>query len=236
MTDTTEREAFDKLHIQMAGSPSFRTWSKWNSCEERAAWEAWQARAALASTSTQATDAELKKWQIRHLNFVLDLQRVLGWEKPLNGFAEIEALEALLASHSSKPAPATYTEAEKTWRRHLGEANREGWPCVSFCPKHMNKIVGELDRLRAAAPPPVAGDVCKSLNAMAADLLRPYLKPGQKVIWREAFRWHDDNGVLPNHQDGKEVHHLCDEFGYTVDWEFNMRHACIITPSKQEGV
>ena len=68
----------------------------------------------------------------------------------------------------------------------------------------------------------------KSLNAMAADLLRPYLKPGQKVIWRESFRWHDDNGVLSNHYDGMELEQLSDAFGYDWHYDMNLKHAAIV--------
>lgn len=70
----------------------------------------------------------------------------------------------------------------------------------------------------------------KSLNAKVADTLRPFLKPGQKVIWREPFRWFDDNGVLSNHYDGMGIQQLADDFGYEVDWEFCMQHAAIVTP------
>jgi hypothetical protein len=80
-------------------------------------------------------------------------------------------------------------------------------------------VVGESGK--AAAP-------IKGLNAMAADLLRPYLKPGQKVIWREAFRWHDDNGVLPNHYDGMELPALAEDFGYDWEYGFDLKHAAIV--------
>ena len=79
--------------------------------------------------------------------------------------------------------------------------------------------------VRKAAVEP---DEPKSLNAKIADQLRPFLKPGDKVIWREAFRWHDDNGVMPNHYDGMSIAGLADEFGYRFDWDFNMNHAAII--------
>lgn len=63
---------------------------------------------------------------------------------------------------------------------------------------------------------------------MAADLLRPYLKEGQKVIWREAFRWQDDNGVLSNHYDGMELEQLADDFGYDWRYDMNFKHAAIV--------
>jgi hypothetical protein len=47
--------------------------------------------------------------QIRYMNLVMDLRRVLGWEKPLNNFPEIAELEALLATHSNNPS-ATITQ------------------------------------------------------------------------------------------------------------------------------
>ncbi len=71
----------------------------------------------------------------------------------------------------------------------------------------------------------------KSLNAKAADLLRPFLKEGEKVIWREPFRWHDDNGVLANHYDSMGLASLSAEFGYQVDWDTNLYHAAIVRPS-----
>lgn len=56
MADNTkdpEREAFDRLHLKTEGPPSFITWSRWNECEKRAAWEAWQARALLADRESR---------------------------------------------------------------------------------------------------------------------------------------------------------------------------------------
>lgn len=68
----------------------------------------------------------------------------------------------------------------------------------------------------------------KSLNAKIADQLRPFLRPGDKVIWRESFRWFDDNGVLPNHYDSMELDQLADLFGYEIDWDTNMHHAAVV--------
>lgn len=53
--------------------------------------------------------------------------------------------------------PQDQTEAEKTWRRHLDQANRESWPVVTFDRLQMNKIVGLLDKCRAAPQPPQQG-------------------------------------------------------------------------------
>jgi hypothetical protein len=73
----------------------------------------------------------------------------------------------------------------------------------------------------------------KSLNAQVADLLRPFLKPGQKVIWREPFRWFDDNGVMSNHYDGMSIAALAEAFGYLYDWELAFEHAAIVWKQEQ---
>lgn len=85
-----------------------------------------------------------------------------------------------------------------------------------------------VDRVVAAIEQGAHPGAAKSLNAMAADLLRPYLKLGQKVIWRESFRWHDDNGVLSNHYDGMELEQLSDAFGYDWHYDMNLKHAAIV--------
>lgn len=77
---------------------------------------------------------------------------------------------------------------------------------------------------------PARDGKAKSLNALVADQLRPFLKPGQKVIWREPFRWFDDNGVMSNHYDGQSLEYLAETWGYEIDWDYNMHHAAIITP------
>lgn len=52
------------------------------------------------------------------------------------------------------------------------------------------------------------------------------------MIWREPFRWHDDNGVLPNHYDGASLEYLAEEFGYDIDWGTNMHHAAIVRKTR----
>lgn len=72
----------------------------------------------------------------------------------------------------------------------------------------------------AQAPQPEPANspamVRKSLSATVADALRPFLGAGQKVIWREPFRWHDDDGVMSNHYDGMSLDSLAAEFDYWV--------------------
>lgn len=36
----------------------------------------------------------------------------------------------------------------------------------------------------------------QALIKYMVEAIRPHLEDGQKVIWRAAFRWHDDNGAL----------------------------------------
>lgn len=97
-------------------------------------------------------------------------------------------------------------------------------------------LIGRANLALSATPPAQAvQDSGKSLNALIADQLRPFLKPGEKVIWREAFRWHDDDGVLSNHYDSMSVSNLADDFGYEFDWELNMNHAAIIRAARTRG-
>ena len=128
-----------------------------------------------------------------------------------------------------------YGDAQK-WRavrEQLGEIETE-FVRLEDLPSWIRKMQDSLREARAierelrAAQEGKAGDSGKSLNALAADLLRPYLKPGQKVIWREAFRWHDDNGVLPNHYDGMEIPALAEAFGYDWEYDFDFKHAAIV--------
>lgn len=57
------------------------------------------------------------------------------------------------------------------------------------------------------------------MNAIK-DALRPGLKEGDMLIWRDAFRWKNDNGVLPNHFECMDLAQLCDDFDYDVVHDF----------------
>lgn len=86
--------------------------------------------------------------------------------------------------------------------------------------KTYSDIIGFARALLALAAPQVAraepAGGRKSLSASVADALRPFLQPGQKVIWRQPFRWFDDGGVMSNHYDGMSLQSLAAEFGYEV--------------------
>jgi len=54
------------------------------------------------------------------------------------------------------------------------------------------------------------------IDVRVAEELRKRLLPGEKVIWRHAFRWQSDAGPLSNHYEQASVASLAAEFGYTV--------------------
>ena len=58
------------------------------------------------------------------------------------------------------------------------------------------------------------------------DALRPNLREGEMLIWRDAFRWKNDDGVLPNHYEMFDLHQLCDDFGYELVHDFN--HVAVV--------
>lgn len=66
------------------------------------------------------------------------------------------------------------------------------------------------------------------MNALK-DALRPHLKHGEMLMWRDAFRWHNDTGVLPNHYECMGLGQLCEDFGYEVVHDF--RHVAVVVRS-----
>jgi hypothetical protein len=58
-------------------------------------------------------------------------------------------------------------------------------------------------------------------------LLRPLVQPGETLIYRDAFRWKDDEGhVIPNHYEMYSIEYLAEEFGYEVIRDF--QHVAIV--------
>jgi hypothetical protein len=78
------------------------------------------------------------------------------------------------------------------------------------------KALQVAEQSATTAPAQEAAPIQKSLSASVADALRPFLGTGQKVIWREPFRWHDDDGVMPNHYEMFSLSGLAEDFGYTI--------------------
>lgn len=58
-------------------------------------------------------------------------------------------------------------------------------------------------------------------------LKKYYLKPGMMLIYRDAFRWKNEDGeVLSNHFEGNSLRSLAEEFGYNIVIDFN--HVAIV--------
>ncbi|HEX7046993.1 MAG TPA: hypothetical protein VF275_05430 [Gammaproteobacteria bacterium] len=60
------------------------------------------------------------------------------------------------------------------------------------------------------------------------EALRDVAQDGERVIYRDAFRWMDDadDCVLPNHYEMQSIEYLADEFNYEI--VANFCHAAII--------
>lgn len=81
-----------------------------------------------------------------------DLPEYRAWQDGGNSLKQDEARRIVRqVIELASPLVAPVGDAEKLWRRHLDRANRESWNAVTFDPRQMNKIVGEIDRLRSAA-------------------------------------------------------------------------------------
>lgn len=81
----------------------------------------------------------------------------------------------------------------------------------------------------------------KGIYYPIAQHLQQFCPEGSMVIWRDAFRWKKHiagavhpmpyetyDEVLSNHYDGMELEELAEEFGYEIDWEYNLRHVAIV--------
>jgi hypothetical protein len=121
------------------------------------------------------------------------------------------------------------TKAE-TYRAGLDEVQKERDELVAELQsaRHINdqlqQQITSLNAQLAATVPPLGKSV--------ADALRPFVVGGQKVIWREPFRWHDDAGVMPNHFEGLSIEALAESFNYDV--VINCQLAAIIKPRERE--
>ena len=51
--------------------------------------------------------------------------------------------------------------------------------------------------------------------------IRPHLKEGERLIWRDAFRWRDKNGILRNHYEMQDIEYIAETFGYEIVHDFN---------------
>lgn len=81
----------------------------------------------------------------------------------------------------------------------------------------------------------------KGIYKPIAEHLEQFCKEGQFIIYRDAFRWkrhvkddgwlndesHEDE-VLSNHYDSMELEQLAEDFGYEVEWAYNLKHVAIV--------
>lgn len=56
--------------------------------------------------------------------------------------------------------------------------------------------------------------------------LRPLVRNGEMLIWRDAYRWKCDDGVLANHYESMNLRGLCEDFCYEVVHDFH--HIAIV--------
>ncbi len=57
--------------------------------------------------------------------------------------------------------------------------------------------------------------------------IRPYVQPGEMLIYRDAFRWKTDDGhVMSNHYEMFSLAELAADFGYEVIHDFN--HVAVV--------
>lgn len=63
---------------------------------------------------------------------------------------------------------------------------------------------------------------------LVREAARLLAEPGQKVIYRDAFRWHDDADemVLSNHYESQSLAYLAQEWGYEILHDFN--HVAVV--------
>lgn len=69
---------------------------------------------------------------------------------------------------------------------------------------------------------------CYAAMALVRQAARSLAKPGQRVIYRDAFRWKDDadDSVIPNHYECQSLAYLAQEWGYEILHDFH--HVAVI--------
>lgn len=71
------------------------------------------------------------------------------------------------------------------------------------------------------------------INLPGVEQLQEEVQPGQKVIWRNAFRWMDDSGAISNHYEMFTASQLANAFGYEVVKDVG--YAAIIVDKDYDG-
>lgn len=70
------------------------------------------------------------------------------------------------------------------------------------------------------------GYECPAIMEPLVEALRKQCSDGERVIWRCAFRWKDDSGVLSNQYEMFDLETVAENIGCEIVWDFN--HAAII--------
>lgn len=126
---------------------------------------------------------------------------------------KIEAMAFAMFTADTGEASVAAWKAFPNKDRYMRMANAAYWIAISTVEEVHN---GPLLQRRA--------------NAIAmgplVDALRSQCSPGEKVIWRCAFRWKDDNGVLSNQYEMFDLESVAANIGCEVVWNFN--HAAIV--------
>lgn len=65
---------------------------------------------------------------------------------------------------------------------------------------------------------------------MVREAARRLKGPGERVIYRDAFRWKDDSTdhVLPNHYECQSLPYLAESFGFEI--VHNFHHVAVVRP------
>ena len=58
------------------------------------------------------------------------------------------------------------------------------------------------------------------------DAVRPCMKEDETLVWRDAFRWKDENGIMNNCYDSQDIDYICETFGYEL--VHNFHHVAVI--------
>lgn len=81
----------------------------------------------------------------------------------------------------------------------------------------------------AAAPSRATHEETVMMDTLKA-ALRQFVKPGETLIWRAPFRWHDDRGVRSNHYECQSLDDLSETFGFEIVHDF--QHVAVIRERK----
>lgn len=71
---------------------------------------------------------------------------------------------------------------------------------------------------------------CEEIMEPLVAALTSMAAPGEMVIWRKPFRWHNHDGVISNAYDGHPLESIAEMLGREIVFDF--KHAAILAPKK----